>query len=307
MKLNDFLADAPPPAWKIGSLIRFRKKLLAGFPVAVTTGAVFDIDSLQQVERYLLGSLAVASDFQDPAVTPDPRSPADKMKPAVHNWLCRYLGQPWSELKTAQLGSFAAGWIELFQAGVVPPVWSGKPAVWALISVKDLKRLQGREPNYQICLEVLAGPAAGIELSKHVPGGVIQSWLRELGAGAYVRTHPSELGGLMLCGILSRDTASGRLILGDVTANSSILGYNRKILKARKDLCKHPDYRGKPCFDCRLGRDRCSLSRHFETYPIGFCSNATVSHKGPLIGNWCTSCLERGFTPEPEKKLWKKE
>lgn len=307
MTARDYLADNPPPSWKVGTFLRFREKLLAGFPPAAASSEKFDSELLRQVETYLLGVLVRPDEEQEGPGTPDIRHNLDKAGPAIHDWLCRFLGQPWSQAKTAQLGCFAASWAELFRAGVPPPVWTGRPPVWALIHVKDLIRLPGRDPNYRLLLDVIGGPAAGLELSKHVPGGVMQNWLRELGGGTYNRTPPGELGGLILTGVLSRDVASGRLMLSEVQANPSILGYNRKILKARKDLCKHPTYRGKPCFNCRLGRSSCPLSRHLDTHPIGFCSNATYFHKGPLIGDWCTSCLEKGFVPEPEKKDRKRD
>jgi len=302
----DYLADRPLPGWKVGGLLKLRNKILAGMPVDVLTAQTFNADTLQQVEDYLLGVLGKAEDPEDSVGSPDYTNSRDRMQLALHNWLCRFSGQPWSREKSAQLGTFAAGWAALFRDGHSPIIWTGRPPVWALLHVTDVRRLEGPKPNYLLTLDILAGPAGGITLVKHMPGPVIQAWLRELGAGVYKQTPPIEIGGLVLAATLIRDPASGRLVLNDVTGNSSVLGFNRKILKQRQNFCQHPQYRGRPCYNCRLGRDSCPLSRHLETYPIGFCQNSTIAHKGPLIGDWCIACLDRGLTPEPERKTWNK-
>ena len=195
--------------------------------------------------------------------------------------------------RLAKISSGTAPWISL---GDDYPAWKGSPGESTAIFIDTVeKHIEGNR-LYQCILDAEGGLPAGQSWSLLLPGGLLQSIIRECGGYKYKHHSDIDAGGMRFTADIY--LKGGKLMFKEVRTSSSQFTFNRELFKERDKVCVRGLY-DRDCFNCPSGRDICRLSRHGRTYPKGVCSNSSPpmnKHKGYIVSRGlCLHCITRNL------------
>jgi hypothetical protein len=228
-----------------------------------------------------------------------------KVRECVHVLLEPYIGQTLDDRLIRSLSIIFSGRLSEIRKGkLVQPLWVGTPPVKALLWVRNIRRIPTRGRQYQLELEVYAGPPAGSRWLCRMTGGLLQSIMREAGYRKYDKYRDEDISGLWFTATVW--CSSSRFVFDNIEVSSSQKKANSELCKARRQPCKgtwKPN-KGRLCLPCPLGRKQCARSRFAEAYSeLRPCENG---HNGWFLPGStetvCWECLLRGVVKKGKEQ-----
>jgi len=163
-----------------------------------------------------------------------------------------------------------AGRLELLRAGLHrDPDSRPENKVWSCLMVRDVVRIRARKRTYRVSLESIAGNSAGSKWKLVASGNYLQKLLREVGLPKYDEYGDADIGGMSLSAFVY--IYQGKLVVDAIEVSSSQKNYNRKLTKARSNICTGPSPAHHDKYTCRycpVGRSECPISRIDESFSV---------------------------------------
>lgn len=129
-------------------------------------------------------------------------------------------------------------------------------------------------------LRVMSGRATGQLFEQQISPRLLTVMSRKLAFSGKNKwkKHPAELIRMWFSATLHNSKDEKRLIFKEITVDSVLRSYNRKIAKERAEPCvyKMPW----SCVECPVGYNKCYRGTHPETYPRAICSNTLKGSRG---------------------------
>jgi hypothetical protein len=181
-----------------------------------------------------------------------------------------------------------AGNIPLLKQGVpVCSTISMTHSGWGVVQVKSCRPFllnpSSRHTRNRGCiytLFVLTGPAAGKTIEKFLGLKYLKGISKALGFSAPYKKTPfkdeRELFWMRFAGWFSPELArDNKPSFSEVVVSSAMKNWNKNLIKLRKRIgfnCPISQPEAKlPCYNCWMGKDRCSAATHGETYVVDVC------------------------------------
>jgi len=175
--------------------------------------------------------------------------------------------------------------------------WDGTGSSWAPLFTLDCRRSTNpKKRTYLTKFKSYGGTTAASAWSSSMGAGTMRGIITDTGLAKFGNYLPEDLSGMWFIANLRQGPRG--VEYEDVYATSSMLKWNRDLMRRRRETCEGPyeKARGRKCVYCPLGRDRCGLARLEKSWEVRDCPNG---HKGYFDPDdeetdRCLSCIRTG-------------